>query len=80
MNFERAQILNINNTEVYILDVITYKNEKYIYTQEIGEEELLEKYSVYKYIENNNAFERIVDPTKLGTLLALFAENINKDL
>lgn len=78
MTCERAQTLTIEGVDIYILDVITYEGDKYIYGQEIGEEDLLDKYYIYKIIDDK--FEHIVNPEMMEILLKKFVDSINKDI
>lgn len=80
MKFEREQEIKIDDKIVYLIDVILVDNEQYLYVQEIEDDELVEKYYVYKYVADKNAMIHIKEPQKLEKLLKLFADNINASL
>lgn len=80
MIFKREQEINIGNKEFYIIDVINYDDNQYLYVEEIEDEELIDSYSVYRYDKNTNRMELIKDERKLKELLKLFVESINKDI
>lgn len=80
MIFKREQEINIGNKEFYIIDVINYDDNQYLYVEEIEDEELIDSYSVYRYDKTTNRMELIKDERKLKELLKLFVESINKDI
>ncbi|MBO5096045.1 MAG: hypothetical protein J6B98_04145, partial [Bacilli bacterium] len=65
MTFVREQEIKIENKDVYIIEVLTYENDQYIYVQEIENDELVDKYMVYKYDQERNAMIHIKDEKKL---------------
>ena len=69
MTFVREQEIKIENKDVYIIEVLTYENDQYIYVQEIENDELVDKYMVYKYDQERNAMIHIKDEKKLEELL-----------
>lgn len=80
MTFVREQEIKIENKDVYIIEVLTYENDQYIYVQEIENDELVDKYMVYKYDQERNAMIHIKDEKKLEELLKMFVEKIQADL
>ena len=80
MTFVREQEIKIEGKDVYIIDVITYENEQYLYVQEIQDDELVGDYLVYKYDSLRNAMVHIKDEKELEKLIKLFVESINKTL
>lgn len=80
MIFKREQEINIGNKEFYIIDVINYDDNQYLYVEEMEDGELIDSYSVYRYDKNINRVELIKDEEKLSKLLKLFIESINKDI
>ena len=80
MTFVREQEIKIENKDVYIIEVLTYENDQYIYVQEIENDELVDKYMVYKYDQERNAMIHIKDEKKLEELLKMFVEKIQADI
>ena len=80
MTFVREQEIKIENKDVYIIEVLTYEDDQYIYVQEIENDELVDKYMVYKYDQERNAMIHIKDEKKLEELLKMFVEKIQADL
>lgn len=80
MIFKREEEINIANKLFYIIDVINYENNEYLYVEEIEDDELIDSYSVYRYDKDSNSMELIKDKEKLTKLLQLFVESINKDI
>ena len=80
MEFEREQIIEINNTDYYVVDVQIYEGETYLYLGQMEEEDILDKFYVYKYDEVNNVMVHITNSEKLKVLLRMFVDSINKEL
>ena len=80
MTFVREQEIKIANKDVYIIEVLTYEDDQYIYVQEIENDELVDKYMVYKYDQERNAMIHIKDEKKLEELLKMFVEKIQADI
>lgn len=80
MIFKREEEINIGNKNFYIIDVINYENDEYLYVEELEDEELINSYSVYRYDKNTDRMQLIKDEEKLKKLLSLFVESINKDI
>lgn len=80
MTFVREQEIKIEDKEVYIIEVIKHENAQYIYVQEIQDDELIDKYMVYKYDDERNAMIHIKEPKLLEILLKLFTDSINATL
>lgn len=80
MMFKREEEINIANKMFYIIDVINYEKNDYLYVEEIEDDELIDSYSVYRYDKETNSMELIKDKDKLTKVLPLFIENINKDI
>lgn len=80
MTFVREQEIKIENKDMYIIEVLTYEDDQYIYVQEIENDELVDKYMVYKYDQERNAMIHIKDEKKLEELLKMFVEKIQADL
>lgn len=82
MRFEREQEIKIDNKVVYIIDVLELNESQYLYVQEVDEDEddLMDKYYVYKYVQSQNAMVHIKDEKELEKLLKLFADHINESL
>ncbi|MBO5095461.1 MAG: hypothetical protein J6B98_01110 [Bacilli bacterium] len=80
MTFVREQEIKIENKDVYIIEVLTYEDDQYIYVQEIENDELVDKYMVYKYDQERNAMIHIKDEKKLEELLKMFVEKIQADI
>ena len=76
----REQEIKIENKDVYIIEVLTYEDDQYIYVQEIENDELVDKYMVYKYDQERNAMIHIKDEKKLEELLKMFVEKIQADI
>lgn len=80
MTFKREEEIRIQDKDVYVVDVILYENEEYLYVQEIEDDELVDKYKVYKYDKERQAMVHIKDAKKLEELLKLFVTSINASL
>ena len=61
-------------------ETLEYEKEEYIYVQQIINDELVDKYMIYKYNKEQNAMMPITEKTKTEILLKLFVESITKDL
>lgn len=80
MEFEREQIIEINNTDYYVVDVQIYEGETYLYLGQMEDDDILDKFYVYKYDEVNNVMVHITNSEKLKVLLRMFVDSINKEL
>ena len=80
VEFEREQIIEINNTDYYVVDVQIYEGETYLYLGQMEDEDILDKFYVYKYDEVNNVMVHITNSEKLKVLLRMFVDSINKEL
>ena len=78
--FEREQIIEINNTDYYVVDVQMYEGETYLYLGQMEDEDILDKFYVYKYDAINNVMVHITNSEKLKVLLKMFVDSINKEL
>lgn len=80
MELKREQEIKIDRKTYYIIETLEYEKEEYIYVQEIINDELVDKYMIYKYNKEQNAMMPITEKTKTEILLKLFIESITKDL
>lgn len=80
VEFEREQIIEINNTDYYVVDVQIYEGETYLYLGQMEDDDILDKFYVYKYDEVNNVMVHITNSEKLKVLLRMFVDSINKEL
>ena len=78
--FKREQGIRIDSHDYYVIDVIKYENEEYIYVQEMIDDEFIESYKIYRYNEKTDELVQEKENEKLETLLKMFVENIQKDL
>lgn len=80
MELKREQEIKIDRKTYYIIETLEYEKEEYIYVQEIINDELVDKYMIYKYNKEQNTMMPITEKTKTEILLKLFIESITKDL
>lgn len=81
MNKEEVITLE-NNKEYVILDIVIYKEEKYLYCVGIDKDEMPTKEYIYlKSIEENGEYfvENIEDKETLNAIVALFTANYLND-
>lgn len=79
MDINIAEILEIDGIDYVTLDVITYKDIRYMFVDRLDENtEPVAEYSVFKIV-NDNAF-MIEDEMELNELLPMFSKNISKIL
>ncbi len=80
MNYERYDVLRIDNNNYVVVDVIDYENNKYVYliTEELKEPE---EYIIMKEIINNNElyFDEVKDKKLFNKIINQIAIK-NKDL
>lgn len=80
MTFAREQEIKIGEKDFYIIDVLKHEGDTYLYVQEIENDELIDRYYVYKYDDTKGGMVHVKENEKLGKLLKMFAENIRKDI
>ena len=80
VEFVRDQIIEFYNTDYYVVVVQFYEGETYLYLGQMEDDDILDKFYVYKYDEVNNVMVHITNSEKLKVLLRMFVDSINKEL
>lgn len=80
---DKEEVITLeNNKEYVILDIVIYKEEKYLYCVGIDKDEMPTKEYIYlKSIEENGEYfvENIEDKETLNAIVALFTANYLND-
>lgn len=81
MVFEKEQVITIENVDFYIVSVLNFENNIYLYVAEMdNDEDITGNFTVYRYDDKQNLMIHITESSMLKKLLMMFAKDINNDL